>query len=132
MHISARSDYAVRAMLAVAAGTDTHPARASALAEAQDIPFSFLQGILVDLRHAGLLVSRRGVRGGYILARPPAEISVGDILRAVGGVPEGDGPAATARGAAAEAMRGVWAAAGQAVDRVLDSTTLADLHRRAA
>ena len=88
VHISARSDYAVQAMLAIAAGPGGGaPVRASALAGEQKIPFSFLQGILVDLKHAGLLVSRRGVHGGYALARHPSEISVGDVLRAVGGAP---------------------------------------------
>lgn len=132
MHISARSDYALQAMLAISAAGGGAPVRAAALAGAQDIPFSFLQGILVDLRHAGLLVSRRGVHGGYFLARHPSDISVGDVLRAVGGAPERSGPATEAHGPAAEVLRGVWADAGRAVVRVLDTTTLADLTRRAA
>ena len=84
MYVSARSDYAVRAMLAVAAqGQDL--VKAATLAKAQDIPLSFLQGILLDLRRAGLLHSHRGVEGGYALARSASLITVGDVLRAVSG-----------------------------------------------
>ena len=84
MYVSARTDYAVRAMLAI---TVDHPrlVKAAGLAAAQDIPLSFLQGILLDLRRAGLLHSHRGVDGGYALARPATEITVGDVVRAVGG-----------------------------------------------
>ena len=69
MYVSARTDYAVRAMLAI---TADHPqlVKAAGLAAAQDIPLSFLHGILLDLRRAGLLHSHRGVDGGYALARP--------------------------------------------------------------
>ncbi|NJP32310.1 RrF2 family transcriptional regulator [Micromonospora thermarum] len=152
MYVSARSDYALRAMLAVAAGTtgdaattggdrkpagaDGHPppggelVKAAALAEAQEIPLSFLQGILVDLRRAGLLLSHRGTEGGYALARPAEEITVGDVLRAVGG------SLTTVRGLPAEragyqgvatGLRDVWLAVHGAIALVVDQTTLADL-----
>ncbi|MFD6564346.1 RrF2 family transcriptional regulator [Micromonospora profundi] len=141
MYVSARSDYALRAMLAVAAavhgGGDTGSGadggelvKAASLAEVQGIPLSFLQGILLDLRRAGLLHSHRGADGGYALTRPPEDITVGDVLRAVGG------SLTTVRGLPAEragyhgvaaGLTDVWLAVHGAIATVVDSTTLADL-----
>ncbi|MDI6099631.1 Rrf2 family transcriptional regulator [Actinoplanes sp. NEAU-A12] len=129
MYVSARTDYAVRAMLAV---TAEHPrlVKAAGLAAAQDIPLSFLQGILLDLRRAGLLHSHRGVDGGYALARAGEEITVGDVVRAVGGA------LTTVRGlptstanyhGAATALRDVWVAVEAAIEGVVDHKTLAEL-----
>jgi Rrf2 family protein len=121
VYVSARTDYAVRAMLAVAAH---HPRLA------QDIPLSFLQGILLDLRRAGLLHSHRGVDGGYALARDAGQITVGDVVRAVGGA------LATVRGlptttmtyhGAATGLKDVWVAVEQAIVGVVDHRTLAEL-----
>jgi Rrf2 family protein len=129
VYVSARCDYAVRAMLAVAAEGDDL-VKASTLATAQEIPLSFLQGILLDLRRAGLLHSHRGIEGGYALAKPPEEISVGDVLRAM------SGSLTTVRGLPAEAatyhgvatgLREVWLAVHEAIEDVLDHTSLADL-----
>lgn len=129
MYVSARTDYAVRAMLSIAAG---HPGlvKAASLSAAQDIPLSFLQGILLDLRRAGLLHSHRGVDGGYALARPATEITVGDVVRAVGGalttvrgLPTGT---ATYPGVAA-GLRDVWLAVQEAIEGVVDHATLAEL-----
>ena len=129
MYVSARSDYAVRAMLAVAAqGQDL--VKAATLAKAQDIPLSFLQGILLDLRRAGLLHSHRGVEGGYALARSASLITVGDVLRAV------SGSLTTVRGLPADVatyhgvatgLREVWLAVHSAIEEVVDRTSLADL-----
>ncbi|MEV6811349.1 Rrf2 family transcriptional regulator [Micromonospora sp. NPDC051296] len=131
MYVSARSDYALRAMLTVAAHRgDGELVKAAALAERQQIPLSFLQGILVDLRRADLLVSHRGTEGGYALARRADAISVGDILRAVGG------SLTTVRGlpvelaayhGAASGLRDVWLAVHGAIALVVDRTSLADL-----
>src|SRR5919107_554354 len=129
VYVSARTDYAVRAMLAIAA---QHPTlvKAAGLATAQDIPLSFLQGILLDLRRAGLLHSHRGVDGGYALARPADDISVGDVVRAVGGA------LTTVRGmptttatyhGAATGLRDVWVAVEVAIQGVVDHKTLAEL-----
>lgn len=129
VYVSARTDYAVRAMLAV---TAEHPrlVKAAGLAAAQDIPLSFLQGILLDLRRAGLLHSHRGVEGGYALARPAEEITVGDVVRAVGGA------LTTIRGlptstatyhGAATALHDVWIAVEAAIEGVVDHRTLAEL-----
>ncbi len=129
MYVSARTDYAVRAMLAVTAD-HPHLVKAATLADAQDIPLSFLQGILLDLRRGGLLHSHRGVDGGYALARPAADITVGDVVRAVGGA------LTTVRGlptdiavyhGAATGLRDVWQAVEHAIEGVVDSTTLARL-----
>jgi Rrf2 family protein len=129
VYVSARTDYAVRAMLAV---TAEHPrlVKAAGLAAVQDIPLSFLQGILLDLRRAGLLHSHRGVDGGYALARPAEEITVGDVVRAVGGA------LTTIRGlptstatyhGAATALHDVWVAVEAAIEGVVDHKTLAEL-----
>jgi Rrf2 family protein len=129
VYVSARTDYAVRAMLAIAAG---HPGlvKAAALAAAQDIPLSFLQGILLDLRRAGLLHSHRGVDGGYALARPAGEITIGTVVRAVGGalttVRGLPTTTATYRGAAT-GLREVWVAVEEAIEGVVDHKTLAEL-----
>ncbi|BFU47208.1 RrF2 family transcriptional regulator [Krasilnikovia sp. MM14-A1004] len=129
MYVSARTDYAVRAMLAI---TAAHPrlVKAAELAATQDIPLSFLHGILLDLRRAGLLHSHRGMDGGYALTRPPDEIAIGDVVRATGGALSSvrGQPTEVARyhGAAA-GLRDVWLAVRDAIEGVLDTTTLADL-----
>ena len=129
MYVSARTDYAVRALLAI---TVAHPrvVKAAGLAAAQDIPLSFLQGILLDLRRAGLLHSHRGVDGGYALARAAEEITVGDVVRAVGGA------LATVRGlptttttfhGVATGLKDVWLAVEEAIEGVVNHRTLAEL-----
>lgn len=132
MYVSARTDYAVRAMLSVAAA-HPHLVKAAALAGAQDIPLSFLQGILLDLRRAGLLHSHRGVDGGYQLARPADDITVGDVVRSVGGA------LTTVRGlptttatyhGAATGLRDVWVAVEAAIEGVVDHKSLGELARQ--
>jgi Rrf2 family protein len=116
-------------MLAVAADGE-QLVKASALAGAQDIPLSFLQGILLDLRRAGLLYSHRGIEGGYALTRPAQDISVGEILRAMSGslttVRGLPADLATYRGVAA-GLSDVWLAVHDAISDVVDRTSLADL-----
>jgi len=129
VYVSARTDYAVRAMLSVAAD---HPrlVKAANLAAAQDIPLSFLHGILLDLRRAGLLVSHRGVDGGYALARPAQDITVGDVVRAAGGAlttVRGLPTATAAYHGAATGLGDVWQAVEAAIEGVVDHTTLAEL-----
>jgi Rrf2 family protein len=129
VYVSARTDYAVRAMLAVAA-EHPHLVKAATLAAAQDIPLSFLQGILLDLRRAGLLHSHRGVDGGYALARPAEAISVGDVVRAVGGAlttVRGMPTTTTTYHGAATGLRDVWMAVEVAIQGVVDQKTLAEL-----
>jgi len=129
VYVSARTDYAVRAMLAVAA-EHPHLAKAAMLAAEQDIPLSFLQGILLDLRRAGLLHSHRGVDGGYALARPATEITVGDVVRAVGGAlttVRGLPTATATYHGVATGLRDVWVAVEHAIEGVVDHKTLAEL-----
>ena len=85
MRITAKADYAVRAALELAAAEDGEPVKGEALAEAQDIPLQFLEHILLELKHARLIRTKRGVRGGYWLARPAEEITLADVIRAVEG-----------------------------------------------
>jgi Rrf2 family protein len=129
MRVSAKADYAVRAAVDLAAATHL-PVRAEDVAERQGIPLSFLVKILHEMRLAGLITSQRGPEGGHQLARPAAEISVADILRAV------DGPLADVHGTRPESMRyvgtaeplqRVWVALRTNVRAVLESVTLADL-----
>lgn len=129
MQISARADYATRAMLELAASS-TPTMTAQALADAQGLPHKFLEAILADLRRAGIARSQRGADGGYALARPASEISIGDVIRAV------DGPLAGVRGirpehvtyeGTAQHLREVWVATRAAIRSVLDELTLADV-----
>ena len=92
VRISAKVDYAVRAMCELAAHDGATPVKAEQLAAAQEIPLSFLENILVDLKRAELVRSLRGQVGGYRLGRPAEAISIADIIRAV------EGPLADVRG----------------------------------
>lgn len=125
VHISAKADYAVRALLELACSD--RPLTAEEVAGAQGIPSRFLGSILTDLRRAGLVTSRRGTDGGYRLARPAREISVADVMRAT------DGPLAEVRGlrpemtsytGAAEHLQAVWIATRAALRAVLEPISL--------
>jgi Rrf2 family protein len=130
VRISARADYAVRAMAELAAaGTDAR-LKAEALAEAQGIPPKFLQNILADLRKAGIVTAVRGQDGGFTLARRAAAVTLADVIRAV------EGPLASVQeqrpedveyDGAAEPLRTVWVALRANMRAVLESVTLADL-----
>lgn len=130
MRVSAKADYALRAAVELAAHGDERPLKGELIAQAQGIPLRFLENILGELRTAGVLDSRRGAEGGYLLARPAAEISLGDVIRAV------DGPLANVMGARPEALeydgasaplRDVWVAVRTSLRSVLDEVTLADV-----
>jgi Rrf2 family protein len=127
---TAKADYAVRAAVELAAAGEL--VTAEHIAQAQGIPVNFLENILRDLRRGGIVDSRRGQQGGYTLARPAAEISVADVIRAV------EGPLANVRGmspdaleyeGSAERLRDVWVALRASVRSVLERVTLADLAR---
>ncbi len=129
MRISAKADYAVRAMTEIATHEDG-PVKAEEVAVAQDIPLNFLLGILRELRQGQLLRSLRGRDGGYTLSRPAAEISLADVIRAV------DGPLANVRDlslselayqGSAEGLVEVWMAVRAALRSVLDQVTLEQL-----
>jgi Rrf2 family protein len=131
MRISAKADYAVRAAAELAAAaSEGRPVKGEQLASAQGIPHKFLENILADLRTAGLVLSRRGAEGGYSLTRPPPEISVAEVLRAV------EGPLAAVQGSrpeglhyqgAAARLPEVWVALRANLRAVLERVTLADL-----
>ena len=131
MHISARTDYAVRALLSLAAaGPGAGTVTGQALAAEQQLPQKFLEAILADLRRAGLVRSRRGPVGGYALARPATEIAIGDVVRAVDGplaVVRGERPEQAVYAGAAEHLGTVWVALRAAVRSVLDGVTLAEV-----
>lgn len=130
MHISARADYAVRAMLTLAAAEAGAPVSVQRLAEDQGLPRKFLEAILGDLRRASLVTSRMGAMGGYVLARPAEDIYVGAVIRAVDGPlaeVRGERPQATSYNGAAANLRTLWVAVRASVRSVLDATTLADV-----
>ncbi len=124
MHITARTDYALRAMLALAAA-DPAAVTANALAAAEGMPLTFLKTILSELRGADLIVSQRGPDRGYRLTRPAAEITVGEVIRVVDGSLT-DVRDATYDGASAH-LGSIWLAADSAVLGIVDAVTLADL-----
>jgi Rrf2 family protein len=130
VRISAKADYAVRAALELAAAPEGEPVKGERLAEAQDIPLQFLEHILLELKHARLIQARRGAKGGYWLARPPADITVADVIRAVEGplanIHE-NAPEELHYGGPAEKLRDVWVAVRAGLRSVLESVTLADL-----
>jgi Rrf2 family protein len=130
VRISAKVDYAVRAMCELAAWQGEAPLKAEQISQAQEIPLSFLENILVDLRRGGLVRSLRGQVGGYRLAQPASEITVADVIRAV------EGPLADVRGlrpehlvfhGSAVALRDVWLATRVGLRRVLEGITIADV-----
>jgi Rrf2 family protein len=129
--VSAKADYAVRAAaeLAAAEGAPA-PVKAEAIAAAQAIPLRFLENILGELRHAGLVTSQRGTEGGHRLARPAAEITIADVVRAVEGplaAVRGERPEAVAYEGAAEPLQRVWIAVRKNLREVVEHVTLADL-----
>src|SRR3954468_3628780 len=110
MRVSAKVDYAVRAAVELAAA-ETPPVKGEVLAQAQDIPLKFLENILGELKHAGLVRSQRGAEGGYWLARPAEEITIADVIRAVEGPlasVRGESPETVTYGGAAEALGKLW------------------------
>ncbi len=129
MHVSAKVDYALRALVTLAAAGGG-PLKAEALAGAQDIPVNFLENILGELRRAGLLATQRGADGGYRLARAASAISLADVVRPL------DGPLAAVRGVRPEDLeypdptahlREVWVAVRSSLRRVLEEVSLEDV-----
>ncbi|GIF52348.1 BadM/Rrf2 family transcriptional regulator [Asanoa ferruginea] len=134
MRLSARVDYALRAMAELAASADRNdgptPMTAEQVAKAQDIPPKFLESILLQTRRAGLVHAQRGPEGGYWLARPAREITLGQVIRAI------DGPLANVRGqrpedlgyrGAAAALQEVWIALRASEREILDLVSIHDV-----
>src|SRR5215472_13483122 len=126
MRLSARSDYALRAVIELAAAGPGH-VTADQLARTQAIPGKFLEAILTQLRRAGLVRSQRGPEGGFWLARPSSEISLADIIRAVDGQlvgVRGERPENLGYIGAAEPLQSVWIALRANERAILDEVTL--------
>ncbi|HYU83218.1 MAG TPA: Rrf2 family transcriptional regulator [Kribbellaceae bacterium] len=134
MRLSARVDYAVRAVVELASATaadgDGRPVTAERLALAQQIPPKFLESILLQLRRAGVVTAQRGPEGGYRLARPAEQISLAEVIRVI------DGPLANVRGhrpeelgyhGAAAALQEVWIALRASEREILELVTVADV-----
>ncbi len=130
MRMSAKADYALRAMAELGAHPAEHALKAEDIAASQEIPLRFLLGILNELRRARLVTSHRGIQGGYALARPPSEINLADVIRAI------DGPLVSVHGESvskmryagpAEGLRDIWMAVRSSLRSVLEAVTIADL-----
>ena len=133
MRVSAKSDYALRALIEMAGRSDGRPASAEELGRLQDIPHGFLQAILADLRRAGVVVSQRGQSGGWRLARPAAEVSVADVIRAVDGPlvsVYGLRPEAVQYNESADVLQHVWIAARRSLRDVFEQVSIQQLHDR--
>ena len=130
MRVSAKSDYALRALIEMAAREDGKAVSAEELGRLQEIPHGFLQAILADLRRAGVVISQRGQSGGWRLARGADGISVADVIRAV------DGPLVSVYGLrpesvtyneSAEVLQHVWIAARSSLRGVFEEVSVQHL-----
>jgi len=130
VRVSAKSDYALRALIEIARSADARAISAEELGRLQDVPHGFLQAILADLRKADIVISQRGQSGGWRLARQPQDISVAEVIRAV------DGPLVSVYGLRPEAvtynerasvLQHVWIAARDSLREVLESVTIAQI-----
>ena len=133
MRVSAKSDYALRALIEMAGREDGRAVSAEELGRLQEIPHGFLQAILADLRRAGVVISQRGQSGGWRMARPATEVSVADVIRAV------DGPLVSVYGLrpesvsyndSAEVLQHVWIAARSSLREVFETVTIQALSDR--
>ena len=127
MRVSAKADYALRALIEIAHGGDDGPMSAEEIGRLQEIPHGFLQAILADLRRAGIVVSQRGQSGGWRLAVPSASISVADVIRSVDGPlvsVYGLRPEAVQYNESAEILQRVWIAARSSLREVFEHVTL--------
>lgn len=133
MKLSTRARYGIHAMYDLAQNYGAQPRPIKAVAEAQAIPEAYLEQFLCTLRRAGLVVSARGAQGGYMLSRPPGEITVGDILRALEGgltlldcLDEED-----ACGKSCDCpSRKIWQRLRDGINEIVDGITLDDMLRR--
>lgn len=130
MRVSAKSDYALRALIEMASREDGKAVSAEELGRLQEIPHGFLQAILADLRRAGVVMSQRGQSGGWRMGRPAAEVSVADVIRAV------DGPLVSVYGLRPEAvtyndradvLQHVWIAARDSLREVFEQVSIQQL-----
>jgi Rrf2 family protein len=137
MRVSAKADYALRALIEMAArgdgdtnGQGGRPVSAEELGRLQDIPHNFLQAILADLRRAGIVLAQRGQSGGWRLAKPAGSVTVADVIRAVDGPlvsVYGLRPEAVSYNERADALQRVWIAARHSLRDVFEQVSVADL-----
>lgn len=130
MQISARSDYALRALCVLACAEPGTTVKADEIAARQTIPRTFLDGILVDLRRAGIVESRRGPDGGHRLARPADDVTIAEVMRVLDGplaMVRGQRPEAHAYDGAAAHLQDVWVAVRAALRAILEHTTVAQV-----
>jgi Rrf2 family protein len=127
MHNSVKGEYALQAILDLAAQRSGEPIRIADIARRQKIPQKFLELILASLKQGGFVESRRGAEGGYLLARPAEALTVGEVLRYVEGPQHGKGR--ERRKGTPTPFTEMWAEVDQAVCNVVDRTTFADLLR---
>ena len=130
MHVTAKADYAVRAVIELADSSQQSPRKVDSIAQAQAIPVSFLENILTQLRSAGIVRSQRGPEGGYWLARPPEEVSLADVIRTVEGPlvgVRGQRPEELEYSGSAESLQQVWIALRANLRKVLERVTVAEV-----
>src|SRR5271166_1978114 len=130
MHVTAKADYAVRAVIELADSAQDSPRKVDEVAQAQSIPVSFLENILTQLRSSGIVRSQRGPEGGYWLAHPADEVSLAQIIRAVEGPlvgVRGQRPEEVEYAGSAESLQQVWVALRANLRKVLEHVTVADV-----
>jgi Rrf2 family protein len=130
MHVTAKADYAVRAVVELSNSSQSSPRKVDDVAQAQGIPVSFLENILTQLRSSGIVRSQRGPEGGYWLAQPADSVSLADIIRAVEGPlvgVRGQRPEEIEYSGSAESLQSVWIALRANLRKVLESVTVADV-----
>jgi Rrf2 family protein len=127
VRVSAKSDYALRALIELASREDGSPVSAEELGKLQEIPHGFLQAILADLRRADVVMSQRGQAGGWRMARDPADVSVADVIRAVDGPlvsVYGLRPEAVSYNESADVLQHVWIAARSSLRDVFEQVSI--------
>ena len=127
MNISVKGEYALQAIFDLTAQNTKEPVRIADIAKRQKIPQKFLELILASLKQGGFVESRRGADGGYLLARPPSSISVGEVLRFIEGPQDGK---SRARRKSDSPFSEMWKQVDRAFSEVVDQTTFADVHRQ--
>lgn len=130
MRVSAKSDYALRALIEMAGRKDGRAVSAEELGRLQDIPHGFLQAILADLRRSGVVMSQRGQSGGWRMGRPASDVSVADVIRAVDGPlvsVYGLRPEAVSYNESAKVLQHVWIAARSSLREVFEEVSIQQL-----
>jgi Rrf2 family protein len=132
VRVSAKVDYAVRALVELAAAAGSGPVKGEAIAAAQDIPLKFTENILSELRRAGIVASQRGAVGGYWLQVPADTVTIADVIRHIEGAladVRGEPPEDVEYQGTAAALQDVWIATRATLRSVLEGVTIADIAR---